>query len=106
MEEATKATYPESQYSDYDAFVSQSLEAANGPSNVTKIRKPKTVAYDQIPYDAFDIVINPNILGPVVQFTFSMRVVYQLEKKKDDKENKYYWLTPTGNLRELELEGN
>ncbi|MEL6556836.1 MAG: SIMPL domain-containing protein [Bacteroidota bacterium] len=101
--ENTDAIYPETQYSDYDAFVSQSLEAAGSNSGVTKIRKPATVAYDQIPYGGFDIVINPVVLEPVVQFTYTLTVRYELEKKKPETQNKYMLVTPNGDVKELIL---
>ena len=106
VDESTKAIYPDGQYSDFEAYVSQSLDAAQGKAGVSKIRKPKTVAYDQIPYDDFDIVINPNILGPVVQFTFSMKVRFLLEKEKEAEDQKYFMVTPDGQLRELQIKGN
>lgn len=101
--ENTDAIYPETQYSDYDAFVSQSLEAAGKNSGVTKIRKPATVAYDQIPYGDFDIVINPVVLEPVVQFTYTLTVRYELERKKPETKNKYILVTPNGDVKELIL---
>ena len=60
MRDAIHAVYPETQYNDYDAFVSQSVEAIKKNTGVTSIRKPKTVAYNQIPYNDFNIVINPS----------------------------------------------
>ena len=101
--EYTDAIYPETQYSDYDAFVSQSLEAAGKNSGVTKIRKPATVAYDQIPYGDFDIVINPVVLEPVVQFIYTLKVRYELEKEKPQTQNKYLLVTPNGDVKELIL---
>ena len=79
IREMSHAIYPESQYSDYDAFVSQSIEALKKKTGVTSIRKPQTVAYDQIPYENFDIIINPAIKEPVVQYVYVLCVKYTLE---------------------------
>ena len=59
VRESYRAIYPESQYADYDAFVSKSVEALKKSTGVTKIRKPKTVASDQMPYTGFDLIIRP-----------------------------------------------
>lgn len=104
ISESSDAIYPETQYSDYDAFVSQSLEAAGKNSGITKIRKPATVAYDQIPYGDFDIVINPVVLEPVVQFTYTLVVRYELTKEKPKTTKKYMLVTPNGDVKELNLE--
>ncbi len=101
VREAARTIYPESQYSNYDAFVTQSLEAAKGKKEVTRVRKPKTVAYDQIPYSEFDIVMYPDILEPVVQYVYTLQCKYTLpQANKDDKPN-YMLVTPNGDLKQL-----
>jgi len=104
VNEQSEAIYPESQYAGYDAFVSQSIEAVKRNFGVTKIRKPATVAYDQIPYSNFDIIINPVILEPVVQFTYSMQVKYILDKKQPKNQKKYMLITPNGDIKEISIE--
>lgn len=104
ISEHSDAIYPETQYSDYDAFVSQSLDAAGKNSGITTIRKPATVAYDQIPYSGFDIVINPIVLEPVVQFTYALNITYTLDKEKPKETRKYMLVTPNGDIRELSIE--
>ena len=98
--EKTGVVYPESQYSDYEAFVSQSLDAAKDKT-VTTIRKPKTVAYNKLPYDEFDIVINPEFLEPVVQYTYKLQVKYTLNKEKLEPKNHYFILDNNGNMKEI-----
>jgi uncharacterized protein YggE len=94
--------YPETQYPDYDAFVSQSVDAATNESGVTSIRKPKTVAYDQYPYNSFDIIINPDILEPVIQFVYSLKVKFTLIKPEGPKNN-YIVITPSGEMKTLDI---
>jgi len=89
VRESSTAIYPDTQYSDYNAFVSQSIEAVSKNSGISKIRKPETVAYDQIPYNRFQIVLNPNILEPVVQYVYTLQVRYTLEKPEVKKEIKF-----------------
>ncbi len=103
--DALHTIYPETQYNDYDAFVSQSIEAVKKNTGVTKIRKPKTVAYDQLPYKEFNIIINPKILEPVVQFIYILQVKYTLDKPKLDSEikNNYIFVTPAGEMKQLDI---
>jgi uncharacterized protein YggE len=100
LQEDTDVTYPESRYSDYEAFVSQSLEAAKGSGNVTTMRKPKTVAYNKLGYDDYDIVINAEFTEPVVQYTYDLRMNYVLPDKLGNK-NKYFIIDSNGNLKEV-----
>jgi uncharacterized protein YggE len=100
VSENSGVVYPETQYSDYQAFVSQSLDAAKNKA-VTSMRKPKTVAYNKLPYNDFDIVVNPEFLEPVVQFTYKLEVKYTLNKEKLEPKNNYYIVDPAGNLKQI-----
>lgn len=102
LAENSGVIYPESQYSDYNAFVSQSLDAARDKT-VTMIRKPKTVAYNKLSYEAFDIVINPEFLEPVVQYTYKIQIKYTLNKDKLEPKNHYFIVDPNGNMKELSV---
>ncbi len=99
LQEETDVVYPESRYSDYEAFVSQSLEAARNAA-VTNVRKPKTVAYNKLPYNEFDIVINSEFTEPVVQYTYDLSLKYILPDKQGNK-NKYFIIDSNGNLKEV-----
>jgi uncharacterized protein YggE len=100
--ERKKAIYPESQYTNYESFVSQSLDAAKNKT-VTTMRKPKTVAYNKLPYENFDIVVNPEFLEPVVQYTYKLQVRYLLNKDKLEPKNKYFIIDQNGNLKEVPI---
>ena len=102
--DAFRTVYPETQYSDYDAFVEQSIEAIQKNTGVTKIRKPKTVAYEQEPYDEFNVILNPFIKEPVVQFMYVLQVKYTLDKpEKEDNKKLYYIVTPNGDVKPLPI---
>jgi uncharacterized protein YggE len=98
--ENSAVTYPEEQYSDYESFVSQSLDAAKNKA-VTSMRKPKTVAYNKLSYADFDIVINPEFLEPVAQFTYKIQVKYTLHDEKAEIKNNYYIIDSAGNLKQI-----
>ncbi len=104
INESAYAIYPESQYSDYEGFVSQSIEAVKKKSGVTTIRKPKTIAYDQVPYNKFDLIINPYIHQPAVQFIYSLEIKYAIIRKTPEKpqqEKNYFIITPNGDIKKL-----
>jgi uncharacterized protein YggE len=94
--------YPESQYTEYEAFVSQSLDAARDKS-VTTMRKAQTVAYNKLDYNAFDIVINPQFLEPVVQFTYKLSLKYTLNNDKIQPKNHYLLIDSNGNVKDLPI---
>jgi uncharacterized protein YggE len=94
--------YPESQYTEYEAFVSQSLDDARDKS-VTTMRKAQTVAYNKLDYSAFDIVINPQFLEPVVQFTYKLSLKYTLNNDKIQPKNHYLLIDSNGNVKDLPI---
>lgn len=100
--ENSAVVYPESQYSDYESFVSQSLDAAKNKT-VTTMRKPKTVAYNKLSYNDFDIVLHPEFLEPVVQYTYKLQVKYTLNKEKLEPKNNYFIVDPAGNMKQLQI---
>jgi len=102
--ESYNAIYPETQYPSYDAFVTQSMEAVTKKSGVTKIRKATAVAYDQIPYNKYDIIINPAILEPVVQYVYTIQVKYTLDKPEVKSKNNYMIITPSGEVKKLDVQ--
>lgn len=99
MHEEANVVYPDSRYSDYEAFVTQSLDAARN-TTVTTVRKPKTVAYNKLSYADFDIVINAEFTEPVVQYTYDVSLKYVLPDKEGNK-NKYFIIDSNGNLKEV-----
>jgi hypothetical protein len=99
LQEDTDVIYPESRYTDYDAFVTQSLDAAKN-ATVTTVRKPKTVAYNKLAYNEFDIVINSEFTEPVVQYTYDLTMNYIMPDKHGNK-NKYFIIDNAGNLKEV-----
>ncbi|HRI29205.1 MAG TPA: SIMPL domain-containing protein [Chitinophagales bacterium] len=93
--------YPPAQYSSYQAFSSNSFDAIKKKSGIIQTQKPVSVYYAPLPNTHFDIVINPVIVEPVVQFTYNLKVKYLL-KKPPVKE---LWLiTPTGDMKNIKTE--
>lgn len=108
--------YPNEHYSTYQAYTNNNLlntPVFNGKTKVNRAQKSTTLFYDPTNYKAFDAVINPIILKPVVQFTYNLKVIYERhnpqvpEKPEPAKEkvieNKYYIIRPDGTLQYLDI---
>jgi uncharacterized protein YggE len=92
-------TYPSELYQSYQAFSSSGVEAIKKRYAVNVARKSVTQYYNRINTNGFDVVINPDILEPVVQYTYHLRVRYQVEPKLGQKE--YLLVTPNGDIKAL-----
>ncbi|MEO1448662.1 MAG: SIMPL domain-containing protein, partial [Bacteroidota bacterium] len=77
ISESRKAHLPLSRYASYEAV--QQYGYRQGSKTTVKARKPSTRYYNPVSYADFDKVINPQIVGPVVQFTYQLVVRYTLD---------------------------
>jgi uncharacterized protein YggE len=71
----------------YDSYTAAESEAMNNGSvrqryTVQQARKSRTFYFNGLDADGFDEVINPVITEPVVQFTFYLKVKYEVEQVK------------------------
>lgn len=111
--------YPIDRYQNYQAFSSASLEGNKkkkvDEAEVKQIRKPNSMFYQQIPYHHYDIVVNPVVKAPAVQFTYNLRVRFEYniptrtiikkEKVIEQKTNKEFILiSPEGAIKTLKME--
>lgn len=74
--------FPTEMYDSYAAFESESVEQNyyRRDNNVTvqNARKSRTFFFNALDADGFDLVINPVVLEPVVQFTTYLKVKYEM----------------------------
>jgi uncharacterized protein YggE len=71
----------------YDSYTAQESEQVNAGFDRQKTltqtaRKGRTFYFNALDGDGFDIVINPVVLEPVVQFTLYLKVKYEVEPVK------------------------
>lgn len=80
--EDSYATYPIERYAPYTEFVriNGSREGKMGTKVVRRYDVP-ALYYNKLPYNAYDQVINPSVVDPVVQFTMTISVKYVLKKQ-------------------------
>lgn len=103
LAESSDYSQPVERYEDYRAFVANSIQEKGPNKAVQRQRKKVTQYYQPITYKGYDIVIHPEIVQPVLQFTFNLKAKYPQVKPEPDKKD-IYILTPEGNLRRLEIE--
>lgn len=100
--------YPGNRYESYQAFSSQRLPNSASNGNVTKADKPVARFYNAIPANDYDIVINPDILEPAVQFSYNLKVRFTLPPRvpatKTVVKEQQLILTPDGKLVRLKVE--
>lgn len=102
--EQNSVVYPTQRYSSYTAFTSSPLESARG--KVANARKAETSYYDRVPYNNFDVVINPTILEPSIQFMYNLRVMahYHRPSVPTTPKKEFIWVTPQGTTQVLKIE--
>lgn len=104
LNEQTSVTFPIDRYSKYQPAGSSSIEAVGKKSGVTEIRKPQVMFYNQLSYHNFDVVINPVVLEPVVQYTCKIKLRFSLKKPVETKtQNHYKVITPAGDVKTIEI---
>lgn len=112
MAEDFTTIYPPTRYFSYQAFSRPSLEAAHHrggrreqlPPPETKIESDKTISrfYQQVHYDYYDIVTRPVVSEPVIQISFTVTVKYFLKDEPTPQSNRYFMITPNGDLRQID----
>lgn len=107
--ENTLAIYPANRYTSYQAFSSVSMDAVRG-AQIMEAEKTTTSFYNAIPQDAYDIVINPTILEPEVQYSYSLKVKFTMKERvvptntKTQVQKEFILVTPTGEVKTLKVD--
>lgn len=94
--------FPTDRYSKYQAYSSNSIEARKG-SKVTQVNKPTTLFYDKVPYNRFEIVVNPVVVEPAVQFMYNIKVRFEVDNYRPNRKE-IYILTENGELKPVKLD--
>lgn len=99
--------YPANRYESYQAFSSQALDQSEkAGAIVSGADKPIARFYNAIPANDYDIVLDPAILEPAVQFSFNLIARFRLNAPElVAKPKREIWLlTPTGELKPVKIE--
>jgi uncharacterized protein YggE len=99
--------YPINRYEKYQAFSTQRLDA-DEKAVVNTADKPVSRFYNAVPANDYDIVINPEILEPAVQFSYNLSVRFILPERKPVEKTtvkkEFVMITPTGEVKTLKVE--
>ncbi len=102
--------FPRDFYKSYQAFNSISLEVLKKNKSVSNVKKQTSYYYDPIPFNNYDIVINPSIVAPVIQIGMEIKLQYTPNKKeqkptiKEVLKPKYFLIAPNGDMEIKELQ--
>jgi uncharacterized protein YggE len=100
--------YPINRYESYQAYSTQSLELGNKDAVINNADKPVSRFYNAVPANDYDIVINPNILEPAVQFSYNLVARFTLPERKPivktETKKEFVLVTPTGEVKSLKIE--
>ncbi|MDX2285498.1 MAG: SIMPL domain-containing protein [Bacteroidia bacterium] len=103
--ESVQAYLPSQRYKPYETFGASTIEAVSKKTGVTQAQRSSTLYYVPLPFSQFDVVINPVVLEPVVQYTYALKVRYQVKPLRPEvkTEIRYLWMTPQGGLQEVKV---
>lgn len=101
--EDKKVSFPVDRYSSYNAFSNVSLGGTPEKGKVRDMYKPKTMYYDKVAYDQFDVVINPAVLEPAIQFMYHMKIQIGVKNPNQPKQE-HFWLTPDGEVIPVKID--
>ena len=95
--EAKKVVFPLDRYSSYKAFANISTDEVTEKGKTRDMYKPTTQYYDKVEASEVDIVLQPHVVEPVVQYLYHLQLYIQLPSPKvEQPEKAYFWLTPEG----------
>ena len=93
--------YPGNRYQSYKIYRSQSFDTAPNHKGVyfQEADKPTVRFYHAIPGNDYDLIINPIMVEPGVQYSYNLVVKYKLPEDKPKTNKEMYLLTPAGDLK-------
>lgn len=119
VNETTNEYYPQDRYQSYTGHSSSSYEALENKKkkkrSVNRVSKNTSIFYDPLSTKSFDIVMNPGIIEPTVQYTYTLNVIYTLPITKKDvvikekivekivTKKEYILISPTGDTKVLQM---
>jgi len=99
--------YPINRYESYQAFSTQRLDIDEN-SKVNSADKITSRFYNAVPANDYDIVINPEILEPAVQFSYNLVMRFSLPERvpaeKTVVKKEFLLVTPNGEVKSLKIE--
>ncbi|MEO0898303.1 MAG: SIMPL domain-containing protein [Bacteroidota bacterium] len=111
LSEGRKAYFPIERYSSYQAYSNYSLEARKKGEVVKRAVKSTAQYYGPISSRYYDIVNNPEIVEPVIQYTYSLAISFDMTEKpeqpkpqvitKTKTRKEVHLILPNGNVKQI-----
>ena len=99
--------YPINRYESYQAFSTKRIDADEN-SKVNSADKITSRFYNAVPANDYDIVINPEILEPAVQFSYNLVVRFTIPERipaeKTVVKKEFLLVTPNGEVKTLKID--
>ncbi len=106
---------PTDRYETYSAHASQKLTAdEKSAAIITQIEKPSLRFYQAIPANDYDMVLNPDLLEPAAQYSYSLKIRFTIQPPKapakpevitkTEIKKQFYYLAADGKMVPLVLE--
>lgn len=108
ISEATNTFFPFERYESYQPFSNTSYDY-KASANVEAAEKKLSEYYNPVSFKGYDIILHPEVIEPVVQFTYTLRIkIYLKEEEKPESavqkpEKEIYLLSPNGELTKIDL---
>jgi uncharacterized protein YggE len=96
---------PQNRYTQYQAIARPSMLAVKKETGGASIKfrgldVPVSRYYQAVPYDEYDLVINPVVGEPVVQLTYQVKMKFKLQAQN---RNNYLLIGPNGQVQTLDV---
>ena len=116
LAEGHRTYMPQDRYLDYTGVTLIAKETSSeGGNEGDEYRNPRTAFYSPVSYQDFDVVMNPVIMEPVVQFTYTLRLDFEYPYNAPEEETEatarteaqpkedrvVYLITPQGEVKLL-----
>jgi len=101
VSEEKSYAYPPDRYKSYNAFRSNAIDYKKSTGKVYSAQKQTSLYYDPVSYKDFDIVMNPIMKEPMIQFSYSVQITFTKNEPVSNEKN-IYILTPNGDLKKLD----
>lgn len=97
---------PHNRYDQYTAVARPSTRgikrASGSVDKISFAALTPTRYYHAIPYDQYDVVLNPVVREPMIQLTYRINIKFNLKEAADAKTNVLF-ITPNGQLQNIDL---
>ena len=102
--ENTWVAFPGNRYESYQAYSTQSFEPIEKGASISTVDKPVSRFYNAVPSNDYDIIINPEVLEPAIQYSYNLLVRFTFAPPPKPAGRNYFLITPSGDVQPLKLD--